>query len=215
MTAGKEVGSSDASGTAQLPPPLWRRGCGRRGAAVVVRAVSEPCCPRVGAWVEVGAVTAITAEERPLPGTASVRAISEIAVKQPSLGRSARRATLETLEPFERPLLGEVWDVDHRHGATVPSPGCRPAIAPRRYLYTGMPALRIELADALDPLVDEWRELAESVDAAPFLYPEWFQAWWPAFGTGLFRVTTARRGERLVALAPMQTGRGVWRSPTN
>jgi CelD/BcsL family acetyltransferase involved in cellulose biosynthesis len=93
---------------------------------------------------------------------------------------------------------------------------CCPAIGPEtRYLYTGMPAVRIEVVDALDPLVDEWRELAERADAAPFVYPDWFQAWWQAFGSGRFRIVTARRAGRLVALAPMQLRRRAWRSPTN
>jgi len=78
-----------------------------------------------------------------------------------------------------------------------------------------MPALRIEVVDALGPLVDEWRALAVSAGATPFLYPEWHQAWWAAFGTGRLRVLTARSAGRLVALAPMQVRRGVWRSTTN
>src|SRR5262245_54567229 len=78
-----------------------------------------------------------------------------------------------------------------------------------------MSAVKLEVDDALDPLVDEWRELAKSAGAAPFLYPEWLQAWWRAFGSGRLRVVTARRDGRLVALAPVQIRRGVWRSPTN
>jgi CelD/BcsL family acetyltransferase involved in cellulose biosynthesis len=120
------------------------------------------------------------------------------------------------LQTSGRPLLGDGWNVRQRHGATVPSKDVhRRSVPETRYLYTGMPALRIEVVDVLDPLVDEWRELAERADAAPFLYPEWFQAWWRAFGSGRLRVVTARCDGRLVALAPMQIRRGVWRSPTN
>jgi CelD/BcsL family acetyltransferase involved in cellulose biosynthesis len=78
-----------------------------------------------------------------------------------------------------------------------------------------MPALRIEVVDALGPLADDWRELAGSAGATPFLSPEWLHSWWRAFGKGRFQALTARRAGRLVALAPLQVHRGVWRSPTN
>jgi CelD/BcsL family acetyltransferase involved in cellulose biosynthesis len=69
--------------------------------------------------------------------------------------------------------------------------------------------------DALEPLADEWTELADTVRATPFLYPGWFQAWRSAFGAGALRLVTARRGDRLVGIVPMQARRGAWRSPTN
>lgn len=73
----------------------------------------------------------------------------------------------------------------------------------------------IDVVDVLDPLADEWRELAECVHATPFLYPDWLRAWWSAFGAGALRIVTARRGGRLVGAVPMQLRRGAWRSPTN
>jgi CelD/BcsL family acetyltransferase involved in cellulose biosynthesis len=82
-------------------------------------------------------------------------------------------------------------------------------------LRTGTSPPRIEVVNALDPLVDEWRDLAERAHASPFLYPGWFQAWWPAFGSGKFQAVTARRGAMLVGLVPMQLRRGVWGAPTN
>lgn len=73
----------------------------------------------------------------------------------------------------------------------------------------------IDVVNALDPLADEWTELASRTGASPFLYPGWFQAWWPAFGSGALRILTVRRDRRLVGLVPMQLRRGAWRSPTN
>ncbi len=73
----------------------------------------------------------------------------------------------------------------------------------------------IHVVDALEPLADEWTELADAARATPFLYPGWFQAWRSAFGEGALRLVTARRGDRLVGLVPMQARRGAWRSPTN
>jgi CelD/BcsL family acetyltransferase involved in cellulose biosynthesis len=73
----------------------------------------------------------------------------------------------------------------------------------------------IEIVGALEPLADEWAELADDVGATPFLYPGWFQAWWSAFGAGALRLVTARRDDRLVGVVPMQARRGAWRSPTN
>src|SRR5438128_727111 len=73
----------------------------------------------------------------------------------------------------------------------------------------------IHVVDALEPLADEWTELADNAGAAPFLYPGWFRAWRPAFGAGALRLVTARRGGRLVGVVPMQARRGAWRSPTN
>jgi CelD/BcsL family acetyltransferase involved in cellulose biosynthesis len=73
----------------------------------------------------------------------------------------------------------------------------------------------IRVVDALEPLTDEWTELADSAGATPFLYPGWFQAWRSAFGGGALRLVTARRGEQLVGVVPMQARHGAWRSPTN
>jgi len=73
----------------------------------------------------------------------------------------------------------------------------------------------VDIVDALEPLADEWTELADRARAAPFLYPGWFQAWRSAFDAGALQVLTARRGGRLVGLVPMQVHRGSWRSPTN
>jgi CelD/BcsL family acetyltransferase involved in cellulose biosynthesis len=73
----------------------------------------------------------------------------------------------------------------------------------------------IHVVDALEPLADEWTELADNAGATPFLYPGWLQAWRSAFGAGAWRIVTVRRGERLVGVVPMQARRGAWRSPAN
>jgi CelD/BcsL family acetyltransferase involved in cellulose biosynthesis len=82
-------------------------------------------------------------------------------------------------------------------------------------LGTGIPTLSIGVVDAIDPLEDEWRELAEFTHAAPFMYPGWFRAWWSAFGVGTLRVVTVRRDGQLVGLVPMQARRGAWAALTN
>jgi CelD/BcsL family acetyltransferase involved in cellulose biosynthesis len=78
-----------------------------------------------------------------------------------------------------------------------------------------MSSVSVHVVDALEPLSDEWTELADHTHAAPFLYPGWFEAWRSAFGTGSVRIVTARRDRRLVGVVPMQVQRGAWRSPTN
>jgi len=60
---------------------------------------------------------------------------------------------------------------------------------------------------AVEALADEWRALALAVPAPTvFGSPEWTQAWWRHFGHGRrLHVAGARRGGRLVALAPLCT----------
>lgn len=82
-------------------------------------------------------------------------------------------------------------------------------------MWTTTPSSTVDLAAALGPLASEWRELADRVGSSPFLYPEWFDAWWSAFGTGTLRALTVRRGGRLVGVAPVQLRHGVWRAPAN
>lgn len=68
------------------------------------------------------------------------------------------------------------------------------------------PALRVDevaTADALDGLADQWHQLLDRCPwATPFQSPEWLLAWWRALGAGELCVTTLRRGDRLVGLAP-------------
>jgi CelD/BcsL family acetyltransferase involved in cellulose biosynthesis len=62
----------------------------------------------------------------------------------------------------------------------------------------------------------EWDELADRVEAGPFLRPGWFEAWLRAFERDKEpRVLTGRRDGRLVAAVPVFTRRGLVVSPTN
>jgi CelD/BcsL family acetyltransferase involved in cellulose biosynthesis len=77
------------------------------------------------------------------------------------------------------------------------------------------PRLSVEVADQLEPLAEEWKELAEAVGAAPFLHPSWFRAWLASFGAGRLRILVVRRNRRLLGLVPMLQRHGALRSPTN
>ncbi len=71
-----------------------------------------------------------------------------------------------------------------------------------------------ELADpAL--LASEWEELADATGAPPFLYPQWIEAWWRAFGSGELEVPVERVNGGLTALLPLVRRRGSLQSPTN
>jgi len=78
-----------------------------------------------------------------------------------------------------------------------------------------MSATSVHIVDTLDPLAGEWSELADRVEAAPYLYPGWHRAWRTAFAGGALRVLAARRAGRLVGVLPMEVRRGGWRAPTN
>jgi len=73
----------------------------------------------------------------------------------------------------------------------------------------------LEVVPDLPGLASEWDDLADRMDAAPFLRPGWFEAWWAAFGTGELELVALRRGEQLVAVLPLTRWRGGFRSPTN
>ena len=59
-----------------------------------------------------------------------------------------------------------------------------------------------------------WEELAERVDAAPFLRPGWFEAWAKAFGEPLELLTTEADGRLTGVLPYVKTAEGI-RSATN
>jgi CelD/BcsL family acetyltransferase involved in cellulose biosynthesis len=70
--------------------------------------------------------------------------------------------------------------------------------------------------ETMESVRGEWAALAEQVDAMPFLRPGWFEAWCDAFGARDLRLLCARRGDTLVGVLPLDTGRrGLCRSPTN
>jgi CelD/BcsL family acetyltransferase involved in cellulose biosynthesis len=70
------------------------------------------------------------------------------------------------------------------------------------------------LADSL-PSTREWDELADRVQAPPFLHSGWIAAWLRAFGGGELRTIEARREGELVALLPMLRQRSRLCSPAN
>lgn len=78
------------------------------------------------------------------------------------------------------------------------------------------PAARHALAVAeitapteLEGLRAEWGELwARAPDVTPFQAPEWLIPWWRAFRPGELAALAVRRGNRLVALAPLYCAEG-------
>ena len=63
----------------------------------------------------------------------------------------------------------------------------------------------------IEPLAEEWEELADRTGACPFARPGWFAAWWRAFGAGRLAILTLRRADRLAGLLPLH--RPAWRAP--
>lgn len=73
----------------------------------------------------------------------------------------------------------------------------------------------VEVVDRLEPVAEEWNELAGTLGAPPFMHSGWTASWWSAFGRGALRIFVIRRGGRIVALLPMVRRLGALRSPTN
>jgi CelD/BcsL family acetyltransferase involved in cellulose biosynthesis len=73
----------------------------------------------------------------------------------------------------------------------------------------------VEVVDRLEPITEEWNELAGRLGAPPFMHSGWIRSWWSAFGSGALHIFVVRRGGRLVALLPMRRRHGALRSPTN
>lgn len=67
----------------------------------------------------------------------------------------------------------------------------------------------------IDPLAEEWDDLADRTGASPFLRPGWIGAWLAAFGDGPPEIVAVRREERLAAVLPLLRRRGALVSPTN
>jgi CelD/BcsL family acetyltransferase involved in cellulose biosynthesis len=61
----------------------------------------------------------------------------------------------------------------------------------------------------------EWDDLAERVDAIPFVRPGWIAAWSRAFGGPEPTVFALRCQGRLAGIVPLVRSRGALRSPTN
>jgi CelD/BcsL family acetyltransferase involved in cellulose biosynthesis len=75
--------------------------------------------------------------------------------------------------------------------------------------------VQLESHDRLDSLCGEWDELADRVNASPWLRPGWISAWEQAFGRGSLEVLTLRRDGRLVGVLPLEQRFGTLRSTSN
>jgi len=67
----------------------------------------------------------------------------------------------------------------------------------------------------VEPLADEWEELAEHTGVSPFRRPGWIGAWWRAFGRGTLEILAMREEGRLVAVLPLGRRLGELSSTTN
>jgi CelD/BcsL family acetyltransferase involved in cellulose biosynthesis len=63
--------------------------------------------------------------------------------------------------------------------------------------------VEMSVVSSIAEIEAEWDELADRVEAVPFLRPSWIRCWARAFGTGDVEVHTVRRDGRLVALVPL------------
>lgn len=100
-----------------------------------------------------------------------------------------------------------------------PSPGPHRAASPaaRRggRSSSGTTPPRVERERVTSTLLREWDQLADGVEASPFVRPGWIVAWWRSFGRGELEVFTLRDGGRLSALVPLEVHGSTLRSPTN
>jgi CelD/BcsL family acetyltransferase involved in cellulose biosynthesis len=75
--------------------------------------------------------------------------------------------------------------------------------------------MTIDMHRGIEPLAGDWSALADRVRAAPWLRPEWMDAWWRAFGRGSMRVLTLTHNNRLVAAVPLERRNGSLASTSN
>jgi CelD/BcsL family acetyltransferase involved in cellulose biosynthesis len=78
-----------------------------------------------------------------------------------------------------------------------------------------MNQVRIDVSARITPIEEEWDELADRLDADPFVRPLWVNAWFDAFGENSRLVVTVRRDGRLVAVLPLHQRGATLSSPTN
>jgi CelD/BcsL family acetyltransferase involved in cellulose biosynthesis len=67
----------------------------------------------------------------------------------------------------------------------------------------------------LEDVASDWDELADELDASPFLRPGWIARWWKAFGRGRSEIIAVRVGGCVKAIMPVYQYRGALYSPTN
>ena len=77
-----------------------------------------------------------------------------------------------------------------------------------------MVGLKVRIQDRIEPLADEWDDLARRTKATPFLWPGWINAWWRVFGAGQLQILTAYENDRLVGVLPLRRFRGALSSTT-
>lgn len=70
-------------------------------------------------------------------------------------------------------------------------------------MSAGFTISQIGTAQELDAIVPEWIALWNRCRSTPFQRPEWLLPWLDSFTPSELRITTARRGDRLVGIAPM------------
>src|SRR4051794_36408801 len=80
--------------------------------------------------------------------------------------------------------------------------------APPRMPLAGDSAIVVERLDSPAPTAGEWDALATRLGAAPFMRPEWGEAWADAFAPGRLTLLAARRGSELAGVLPLHRARG-------
>ncbi len=73
----------------------------------------------------------------------------------------------------------------------------------------------VEKYEGIEPLADEWRELAIRNDMPPFVRPGWLAAWSDSFSDSELTLFASRRDGRLTGVLPVVEEGPVMRSPTN
>jgi CelD/BcsL family acetyltransferase involved in cellulose biosynthesis len=72
-----------------------------------------------------------------------------------------------------------------------------------------------ELLDSADSIRAEWEELADRVEASPFLHPGWIEPWQEAFGSGEPAYLVTRRDGDLTGVLALDRRRGVLAAAAN
>jgi CelD/BcsL family acetyltransferase involved in cellulose biosynthesis len=73
----------------------------------------------------------------------------------------------------------------------------------------------VRIHASMASIAHEWDELADRVEASPFVRRGWFEAWWRAFGVGRLEIVAVRKNGRLCAALPLTARRGVHEPPAN
>jgi CelD/BcsL family acetyltransferase involved in cellulose biosynthesis len=63
--------------------------------------------------------------------------------------------------------------------------------------------------------VGDWERLAGQLNASPFLWPGWIEAWWNTFGAGRLQILTVHHDGRLTGVLPLRRSNNTLSSTTN